>query len=164
MTRVKAIGIGIGLFLMLLSCDGNRVFDEYQSISGGWAKEDTIKFTLPDLDSIQPYRLFINLRNDNSYPYSNLFLITKMQFPKGKIITDTLEYEMAAPDGQWLGTGFTTIKESKLIYKDPVLFSEQGVYTIAIEHAMRQQGEAEGIENLPGITDIGFRIEYVTNH
>jgi gliding motility-associated lipoprotein GldH len=85
-----------------------------------------------------------------------------MDYPNGKILKDTLEYKMADPDGKLLGTGFTDVKENKLWYKGferPFMFNESGEYKIKIQHAMRQNGQVNGIENLVGITDIGFRIE-----
>jgi gliding motility-associated lipoprotein GldH len=69
---------------------------------------------------------------------------------------------MADPNGKLLGTGFTDVKENKLWYKGfvkPFIFNESGEYKIKIQHAMRQNGQVNGIENLEGITDIGFRIE-----
>jgi hypothetical protein len=62
-----------------------------------------------------------------------------------------------------LGTGFTDVKENKLWYKGydkPFIFDETGEYIINIQHAMRQNGQVDGIDNLEGITDIGFRIEH----
>lgn len=150
------------LFLVLLlvsSCDPKRVFDEYESLPNHWNKDSVITFRIEGMDTVQTYDLFINIRNNNAYPYSNLFLITEMNFPNGKVIVDTLEYEMARPDGTWLGEGFSNIKESKLWYKENVEFSEIGTYTVKIRHAMRQNGEVDGIDNLKGITEVGFRIE-----
>lgn len=150
----------IGAFALLASCDKKRVYDEYKPIKGAtWHKDSTAVFKLGELDSLKTYDLFINVRNNKDYKYSNLFLITEMQFPQGKVVTDTLEYEMAAPDGEWLGTGFGDVKESKLWYKENVSFTEPGEYRIAIKQAMRKNDEVEGIENLEGITHIGFRIE-----
>jgi len=143
-----------------ISCDDKQVFDTYKTVSGAWKMDDKVNFMLPELDSITPYNLFINVRNTNAYQYSNLFLISEMKFPNGKIVTDTLEYDMAAPNGEWLGTGFTDLKESKLWYKEGVIFSEKGTYSITLQHAMRKNGEVEGIYALDGISDIGFRIEH----
>lgn len=152
----------LSLFLLSLfvsSCDSKRVFDEYKSVPNHWNKDSVISFTVHGLDTAQTYNLFINIRNNNQYQYSNLFLITEMNFPNGKVIADTLEYEMAYPDGSWMGEGFSNIKENKLWYKENVRFSEIGTYKINIRQAMRQNGEVEGIENLKGITEVGFRIE-----
>jgi len=146
---------------LLVSCDEKRVYDQYKTISDSWNENEEIDFVLPQLDTAQTYNLFINVRNNNEFRYSNLFLISKMKFPNGKVIIDTLEYEMAAPDGKWLGAGFSDLKESKLWYKEGVLFKEEGVYTVQLQHAMRKNGEVSGISSLEGITDIGFRIEFV---
>ncbi|MDH7447355.1 gliding motility lipoprotein GldH [Aquimarina sp. 2201CG14-23] len=151
------------LLIGLISCDDSRVFDQYKAVSGSWEENEKISFTLPELDSLQQYNLFINVRNNNDYRYSNLFLISEMNFPNGKIVTDTLEYEMAAPDGTWLGTGFTDLKENKLWYKEKVNFAEKGEYKVILRQAMRKNGETLGIHSLEGITDIGFRIEFAQN-
>ncbi|WP_299185964.1 gliding motility lipoprotein GldH [uncultured Aquimarina sp.] len=151
------------LFIVLSSCDDTRVFDEYKTVSSSWEKDEKVTFDLPILDSLQTYDLFINLRNTNDYRYSNIFLISEMEFPNGKIVTDTLEYDMAASNGEWLGTGFSDVKENKLWYKENVNFNENGIYKITLQHAMRKNGETFGISSLEGITDIGFRIEFAQN-
>lgn len=144
------------------SCDSNRVFDEYKSVPNQWHKDSIISFIVIPPDSTNNYNLFVNLRNTNEYKYNNLFLIVEIDYPNGKILKDTLEYKMADPNGKLLGTGFTDVKENKLWYKGfdkPFIFNESGEYKIKIQHAMRQNGQVNGIENLEGITDIGFRIE-----
>ena len=162
MTRIRILTLFF-LFVSLVSCDDKQQFDEYKTVTGSWDESEKVEFILPQLDSIQPYNLFINVRNNNKYSYSNLFLISAIKFPNGKVVTDTLEYQMANPDGSWLGTGFNDVKENKLWYKENVRFLEQGVYKVEIQHAMRKNGKVSGINTLDGITDIGFRIENVHN-
>lgn len=149
--------------LVFWSCDSKRVYDEYKSVNQ-WNKDSIIAFNIGELDSLKAYNLFINVRNNSDYKYSNLHLITEIQFPKGKVISDTLEYEMALPNGEWLGTGFGDVKESKLWYKEGVKFTEPGEYQVNIRQAMRKNGNVSGIENLEGITDVGFRIEKTTQN
>jgi len=149
--------------IFLYSCDSNRVYDEYKSIPGTWHKDSIITFNLPEMDSVQNYNLFLNVRNNNDFAFSNLFLIAEINFPQGKVITDTLEYQMAEPGGEWLGTGFGDVKESKLWYKEDVKFNEPGQFKISIQHAMRKSGNEKGIEDLEGITQVGLRIENTQN-
>ncbi len=144
------------------SCDRNRVFDDYKPIKG-WNKDSAVTFQLNNIDSSKVYDLFINVRNTNEYQYSNLFLIAEIKFPQGKVISDTLEYEMTKPNGEWLGTGFGDVKESKLWYKEDVRFDEPGEYKVTIQQAMRRNGEVDGIQVLEGITHVGFRIENSDN-
>lgn len=147
------------LCVCLCSCDSNSVFDEYKTVSNAWNKNDIVNFKVQAPDSTSAYNLFVNVRNTKEYKYSNLFLIVEMSFPHGKTIKDTLEYKMASADGQLLGVGLTGIKENKLWYKESVVFNESGEYAVKIQHAMRKNGDVNGIVDLEGITDIGFRVE-----
>lgn len=150
-------------FLVCVSCDANRIFDTYKSVPNKWHKDSIISFKVTPPDSTNAYNLFVNLRNTNDYKYNNLFLIVEMSFPHGKTIKDTLEYRMVDPNGKLLGTGLTGIKENKLWYKEQVVFEEKGDYIVNIQHAMRENGKVNGVIELEGITDIGFRIEKPQN-
>ena len=152
--------------LFFVSCDSNQVFDVYKSVPNTWHKDAIITFKVNPPDSINNYNLFVNLRNTNAYKYNNLFLIVEMVYPHGKTIKDTLEYRMADPTGKLLGTGLTDIKENKLWYKGherPFVFEETGEYIINIQQAMRENGKVNGVVELEGITDVGFRIETLIN-
>lgn len=149
--------------LIFVSCDSNRIFDTYKSVPNKWHKDSIISFKVTPPDSTNAYNLFVNLRNTNDYKYNNLFLIVEMSFPHGKTIKDTLEYRMADPSGKLLGTGLMGVKENKLWYKEQVVFEEKGDYIVNIQHAMRENGKVNGVIELEGITDIGFRIEKPQN-
>lgn len=159
----------IVLFLVLIamSCDSNRVFDEYKSVPNQWHKDSVVSFYITPPDTLNSYNLFVNLRNTNDYKYSNLFLVVELDYPNGKTLKDTLEYRMAAPDGTFLGSGFNDAKENKLWYKgydQPFVFNEVGDYQVKIQHAMRENGKVYGVLNLEGITDVGFRIERINTN
>ena len=144
----------------IISCDSKRDFDSFVSIANNsWGSENKVSFNFEIKDTINKKDLFINIRNNQKYSYSNLFLITTLNFPNGKKIVDTLEYEMTDNSGRFLGKGFTDIKENKLFYKENVVFPRSGEYSVSVIHAMRKSGEINGIEMLNGITDVGFRIE-----
>jgi gliding motility-associated lipoprotein GldH len=143
--------------LLFFSCDKKRVFDEYKSVGSAWHKDSIVSFDLPELDTTKQYNLFVTLRDNNNYPFNNLFLIVALETPNGFTKVDTLEYQMASPDGTLLGEGFTDIKESKLFYKEDVRF--RGKYKIHIKQAVRETGKIPGVTFLDGITDVGFRIE-----
>ncbi|AIZ41014.1 gliding motility lipoprotein GldH [Cellulophaga baltica] len=146
--------------VLLASCDTTTVSSEYKSTpNGNWDKDDIKEFQITELDSTQHYDIFINLRNDEKYAYSNIFLIAELEYPNGASVKDTLEYEMTLPDGQWLGKGSGSIKESKLWYKENIVLPVKGVYNLKIAHAMRKNGRVEGIVDLEGITDVGYKIE-----
>ncbi|CAM1369776.1 Gliding motility lipoprotein GldH homolog [Tenacibaculum sediminilitoris] len=156
------VGIFFLITMLFASCDSSSDFDAYVALpKSSWNKKNTIQFTFPINDSIGKKNLFINLRNSKDYAYSNLFLITQMNFPDGQVIIDTLEYDMADVTGKFLGQGFSDIKENKLFYKENITFPATGEYTFKVRQAMRKNGAVEGIEELEGITHVGFRIEKI---
>jgi gliding motility-associated lipoprotein GldH len=148
------------VLIVLISCDKKRVFDEYKTVGNGWNKDSIVSFDLPAVDTKKQYNLFINIRDNNDYPFNNLFLIVNMEQPDKRTIVDTLEYQMANPDGSLLGEGFTDVKDNKLIYKERMKFNS-GTYKIHIKQAVRQTGKVSGVVKLEGITDVGFRIEKI---
>ena len=152
----------LSAFILLVSCDSNSVFDEYVAIPNGtWNSNNSIDFSFKVQDTINKHNLFVNLRNNNAYEFSNLFLITKLDFPDGQKIIDTLEYDMADLTGKFLGAGFSEIKENKLFYKENISFPISGDYSIGITQAMRKSNEIDGLQNLEGVTEVGFRIEKI---
>lgn len=151
--------IAAASLLLFCSCDKKRVFDEYKPLDGKWHKDSVMSFKFEQKDTVSAYNLFVTMRNNNNYPYNNIFLIVEMQQPGGLTNSDTLEYPMAYPDGTLMGEGFTDIKESKLWYKKRQQFPKSGTYIVNIKHAVRQGGKVTGVEELEGVTDVGFRIE-----
>ncbi len=157
--RIKNSILFILIVLLAISCDKKRVFDEYKSVGKTWHKDSIVTFELPKLDSKKNFNLYVNVRDNDDYPFNNLFLIVSLEQPNRKVKVDTLEYQMTNADGTLLGDGFSDIKESKLFYKDKVNFTQKGIYKVHIQQATRQTGKIEGVTELPGITDVGFRIE-----
>ena len=150
----------LGLFLLVASCDSNRVFDEYKSLENHqWLLNDSIDFEFLVTDTISKNNLYFNLRNNNQYEFSNLYLITHIDFPNGKKFVDTLQYEMTDKNGKFLGVGISEVKHSRLLYKEKIVFPQSGDYKVSIRQAMRKNGSIAGIQELKGITDFGLRIE-----
>ena len=161
MTLKNKFGLLFLLFIILTSCQNKVVFNAYQPIpKAQWNNGEIIAIEIPIQDTISNYDLFINLRNNKDYPYSNLFLIARMSFPDRTQVTDTLEYEMTDTKGNFLGSGFTDLKENKLYYKSNIRFPVAGTYLFEVKHAMRERNKIEGIDPLPGITDVGISIEH----
>ncbi len=144
---------------LLVSCDEKRVFDEYKSVGNAWNKDSIVSFDLPKLETSKPYNLYLNLRNNEDYPFNNIFLLVSLENPDGLTKVDTLEYAMANNDGTLLGEGFTDTKESKLFFKENQIFNKKGQYKVRIQQAVRQNGKVKGEKELNGVTEVGFRIE-----
>ena len=149
------------LFLFLTSCDKKQFYSEYKELDGSWKKSDTLRFTFEQKDTIKPYNLFLAVRNNNDYPFNNMYLIVSLKEPgkKPTIKIDTLEYQMANVDGTLLGEGFSDVKESKLWYLENYVFNRIGNYKVEVVQAVRATGEVKGLAELKGITELGLRIE-----
>lgn len=161
MLQKNSVFLFLGLLVLTFSfCSNKTIFTEYQSLSNSiWKANEKKIFQFEIKDTILPKNMFINIRNNSQYEYSNLYVITSLQFPNGTEIVDTLQYEMADVTGQFLGQGFTEIKENKLFYKEQKVFPESGEYTFSIYQAMRKNGETKPVAELKGIQDVGISIE-----
>jgi gliding motility-associated lipoprotein GldH len=144
----------VGLFLIIFwSCDTNRVYDEFKPVfESSWHLDSLMVFEIPVSDTLQNHNLYINIRNDINYEYSNLWLFINIEQPEGTSITDTFEMVLADTSGKWLGDGFGGKKTRQVLYRRNVFFPISGVYKVSIQQGMRKN-------SLEGITDVGFRVE-----
>jgi gliding motility-associated lipoprotein GldH len=149
----KIIFILAGISLLLLSCDPRRVFDDTKTLPDNlWDRTNKVTFQVPISDTVSPNNMFINVRNSEGYPYSNLQLFVHTKFPDGHLHTDTLECQLADANGKWLGDGLGDLYDNQILFKRNFRFRQSGTYTFELEQAMR-------LEKLPLIMDIGIRIE-----
>ena len=152
--------VGIRFFLwlfvagtLLFSCDRQRVFDSFQRIPDqGWHADSVLHFSFEVNDTLRNHNLYLNLRNDRTYGFSNLWLFIRIIPPDGKVVTDTVQVILASPSGKWMGKGFTGIYTNQIPYRTQVFFPVSGSYSIELKHGMRP-------EWLEGITHAGFRLE-----
>ena len=142
------------ILIVSISCSENG--EIYMTpISNLWKKDDSKTMEFEIHNSQTPKNITFIVRHNNKYPYSNLFLISSVKNPKNEIVkTDTLQYILAKPNGEWLGSGFGNVKEILLQYKNNYSFPSNGQYLIEIKQGMRAN-------ELKGIEDIGIKIENV---
>lgn len=151
----KILGILL-LLLGLISCDADKVFEEYIEVdNANWQKENIASFEFAAKDTVTAHNLYINVRNTGSYAYSNIYLFVTMQGPNGGILKDTVNCVLADNRGKWLGSGVGDLWDLSIPYVGGFKFAQSGDYTVTLEQAMR-------VDNgLEGITDIGLRVEKV---
>lgn len=153
MKRIFQCLMAIAIVALMIACDANRIFDEYKQINdSNWNKDSLVVFTIPITDTIQNYNMFINVRNDINYNFSNLWLFINIIQPNGTFVSDTFEIALAEPSGEWLGEGFGGVKKREIMYRGNVYFPVSGDYSISIQQGMREK-------DLRGVTDVGVRIE-----
>lgn len=116
----------------------------------GWSAEDTVRLSFEVEHPEHRHDLQFGLRHSADYPFSNLYLFVKLQYPNGRTLTDTLECPLAAPTGEWYGEGGRWI-DQRIGYKRGVAFPLAGSYSLEVVHAMRR-------DPLPGMAEVRFAL------
>ena len=143
----------VAIACALMSCDKRRVFDDNKTLPDNvWERNNKISFAVDIKDTVNPHNMYINVRNADGYPYSNVYMFIHTKFPNGKGYTDTIECVLADANGKWLGNGAGDIYDNQILFKRNVRFKQSGIYTFDLEQGMR-------LEKLPLIMDVGIRIE-----
>ncbi len=145
------------LFIFFSSCDTNNIYNQYVNIPDDiWNMQNIVEFN-PDIrDTSSIFNIYVHIRNTGEYPMSNLFLFVKTTSPQGFFVKDTFECVLTDYKGKWLGKGFGSVWNNKILYKENVIFPSTGNYLFQFEQAMR-------INELPGIIDVGLSIEKVAH-
>lgn len=92
----------------------------------------------------------LEIRNNNDYPFRNIWLFVDFQAPGGDVRTDTVGVDLADVYGKWHGSGISLYSLS-IPYEKAVRFPQKGAYTYSIRQGMRENP-------LKGISDIGLKI------
>jgi gliding motility-associated lipoprotein GldH len=154
--KIKYTVISVTIcFLLLSACSNNVVYTDSKAMKGKvWNLTDNAVFMVPVSDTLKSNNVSFTIRTGTSYPFRNIYLFVSTTSPGGKIITDTLQYNLADEKGKWYGKGFGDIHELILPYKSNVFFPEKGIYQFTVKHGMRA-------EALAGVYDFGMRIEKI---
>lgn len=142
--------IGFLLLIFLLTSCGNEgvIFEENLPLKNSvWKNKDMASFEFNVQDTISYFDIFVNLRNTNSYEFSNIYIFVTTNFPNGKRKLDTLNANLADYQGNWIGTGIGDIYDNSYILSHKLAFPLKGDYRIDILQAMRKN-DLEGIENI----------------
>lgn len=150
MTKIHSWIMILGIAFVFIQCDSPHYYQEQISTQNKWDKDQALSFDVEVKDSGN-YDFYLLSRNNNEYPYSNLYLFTQMITPTGEIYSDTLQYYLAFQDGEWVGTG-NSLKELYLLYRENVSLKDTGVYKLSVWHGMRED-KLIGIEDLSLIVD-----------
>lgn len=141
------------ILIVLFGCDANYIYSDFrQTGTNGWNKDSIIDFQFSIADTISRYDIVLGTRNLENYPFSNLWLFVEIIAPDLTQLNDTIEYQLAQPNGLWLGTGTSGVYLNQYNYRSKVFFPLSGNYEIKIQHGMRDS-------NLKGLRDIGLTIK-----
>lgn len=150
MKAIKLL-IFIPLFLGIVSCSHREIFFEYRSFSNAeWKQDDSAVFNVKVENNSQACDMSVEVRNDNTYPFSNIWLFIDCKSPDGNIRTDTIGADLAGVNGKWHGKGLS-LHNLSIPYKKSFLFPNTGIYVYSIRQGMRDNP-------LKGISDVALKI------
>lgn len=141
------------LILVVASCtEEGKIADQMREIPNSrWEYEKIPEFPFSINNTGITYNFFVKLRIQKSYPYENLYLLTHIRTPSGKIITQTANIVLTDDLGRPLGrsTG------NSVDYEVPIFPNRKmegpGQYSIALEQNLR-----DSVVN--GVESIGIKI------
>jgi gliding motility-associated lipoprotein GldH len=146
-----------GMFLTLTSCRYKSLYENTVDIpKGSWNQNFVLKFDIPVQDTENNFNIVFSIRNNDNYPYSNLYLFIDTKAPNGNTLRDTMEIELSNSSGKWLGKGIGGLWQNLIYYRKNIKFPVLGTYSISVKQAMRE-------ENLDGIVDMGIKVEQSKN-
>ena len=141
----------ISIIVGIISCSHREIFFQYHSFTNAeWDSDNPAVFNVKIEDNSQPYDVSIELRNNDNYPFGNIWLFIDYQAPDGKSRTDTIGFDLADAQGKWLGKGLSLYNLS-MPYKTSVLYPDTGTYIYSIFQGMQEKP-------LKGISDIGLKV------
>ncbi|MFT4681202.1 MAG: gliding motility-associated lipoprotein GldH [Flavobacteriales bacterium] len=136
--------------MALSSCGPEAVYQKMSAIPNSeWIKEAAFSHEVDMTDETGLIDMNLEIRHVGNYPYSNLFVFLRSEFPDGKVRVDTIECLLARPTGEWYGSGLGDLYSLSIPFRKNVQFNQKGVYKMELSHGMRQ-------DTLEGIADIGI--------
>ena len=148
---MRKFSIFILCCLILSACVDKNTHIDFRSFKNAeWDKDSVCQFKVNISDTINPYQIFIETRNNTSYPYSNIWLFVDIKTPSGDVRKDTIGFNLADDFGKWYGQGFS-VYELEVPYEKSFIFRQSGDYVFSIKHGMRD-------EALKGISGIGIKL------
>jgi gliding motility-associated lipoprotein GldH len=152
--KLRFLPVWLILALLPLSCDPGMVYDHFETMDNGvWSWRDPKEFPVEISDTVSMHNIYIQIRHTVEYPMSNLYMFVYVKGPTGQMLKDTVNIQLAEPDGRWIGKGSGHLRELRLLYRKQTRFAQPGVYTFTLEQGMRNP-------SLP-VTDVGLRIERI---
>lgn len=135
----------------MTACNNKEVYSEFHSFGGStWSKAEPAEFSVQINEASEPYTIFLTIRNNDDYPFQNLWLFVDRTHPNSTVVRDTVNIELADVYGKWHGKGLS-LYSYPYPYLSDYLFPDTGSYHFKVQQGMRH-------ETLPGVSDIGLTV------
>lgn len=144
----------IGVTVMLVGCEKNRVYERNHAISNHeWNKDDAMHFEVNITDTVSAYDLSINVRHSAEYKNVNLWTQLVVTMPSGDTVSWRQNLAIGDNDTErWLGDCVRDICDVRVLIASDFHFAESGTYAFELSHLMWENP-------LHDIMSVGLRLE-----
>ncbi len=143
----------VGFSLFLTACTESDLFHASLPTSPtAWVRNDSLQWKVNVTDTLKPYGVWIEIRNDNRFEYRNLGLEVIEIAPDSTVVRrDTMNYFLMDENGKWTGSGWGSLYTGSFLFDSEMIFPASGEYTFIIRPALTDK-------RITGIHSIGLRI------
>ncbi len=139
----------------MISCDSNRVFEVNNELDGQiWLSDSVQHFEFSMRDTLLEHNVMCNIRNANSYPFRNIYVMYQLKDSTGGVLSEGLVNRelFDTKTGKPLGSGIGDVQDHSFPLVEKYKFPYSGNYEIQIQQYMRR-------DTLPDIVAVGTRVE-----
>jgi len=152
MKKVKYLMFLMMVIALCQSCNSDVLVDTFEAIPNqNWTYSKPIKAKINVTNHQKSYQINVHFRHTLDYKYANIWLRFQIIGPDKEAHIERQEFQLALPNGEWLGKGSGSLYSYELLYKDHYKFDQNGEYTIIVEQNMRDNP-------LTGVNDVGLKM------
>lgn len=143
----------LGIFFLFSACEHTLSYEKYMPVAGrSWNSSQKLFFPVEIKDTSVLYNIYVNVRNTDDYPFSNLWLTIGTKFPANQLFEKRINLTLADSTGKWTGRPEGDLYDEQILIQQNAYFQTPGTYTFSLEQIMRQ-------DPVPGILAVGLRVE-----
>ncbi|MBR4403018.1 MAG: gliding motility lipoprotein GldH [Flavobacteriales bacterium] len=116
-----------------------------------WQRGESTSYEIEITDTTVCYDIALHLRNNESYPWTNIYVISSIEDTTGTLERDTTMCNLFDITGRPTGHGLSNVKENTIVLWEDYMFPHGGEYEVKVSHGMRNV-------ELPGIASLTLRI------
>lgn len=138
---------------LLMTCDGNRIFQQNIEVDvKGWAydSELTFDYSIDNTDDL--YSMYLTVEHSMDYAYQNIYFNSKYGLIDGSLSEDIFSIDLADKTGQWYGDCSSDKCLYKVLLQPNIQYDKPGEYQFTIIQNTRDS-------LLSGVSEIGMRLE-----
>ncbi|WP_020529404.1 gliding motility lipoprotein GldH [Flexithrix dorotheae] len=141
------------LVLFLVSCNENRVVNNYEGIAElNWERDNALSYTFDSPGEDIPYTVQIGLRHYTGIQYGDISVNLNMVTPSGESTDKEYIISLRDQNGDVKGSAMGDVTDIEVPVEEGMKFDEQGTYKFKISHTMEP-------EIVSGVMEVGLVID-----